>query len=716
MGVLLDIEGFLLGWLNIIPKFMYFLCVTLMSLIDAMQYVVRKLAGLDVYYIDGVAQSGDIAYGFIRSIFDTETKYPAIKNAFWALVIFAFILLVIATIIAVVRQEYAGSDNSKAKITGQFFKSIFLFLIVPVSCIFGLLLLEVVFKGIDSITAGQNGKQFTYIEKVDDKLKSETTTNGYQTYSFYDIFGAKSPSATTTFSGMMFKTAAYTANRVRIDKQYDGQNYSELLYQDSISNFGLFASSTKEEIATIVDEAFANCLQLKQEQEIHLGPLKKEMKSTPVWKIRDGKKVSSFSKYNVALVSVYYDLWQFNFLIGFAMFIICIKVFANIAIGLMRRIIEMVALFIVSPPLVAIMPLDGGKAFGKWRESFVSKALSALAAVVGMNVLLMILPYFLDIDLFNIPLLDIIFNSLFVIVGLTMVEGFIGLVSKMIGAEDANKSGSDSIGKVGATLSKATTMTGAVAGVAVAMNPAMIARRGVKAMANKGFKPAQALMKPENAIKQWLGKGKHWINDKFANNAADKQEAERKAEEAFNNGEADVEFEKKIDADENYKKEMDTAYQSYVSHGGHDTQEDWAKKNSKAKAIRDKYVQTHSNGMGKSAYLQSTKAQWIANKTRQTLEERTAQGGRIAMGRLGKAAKFVGMNNLGTFAGLGMDEFKGSIVRDGKGALNSMIMAFKGRTSKAIEEAALYKKLSKEEALKYSIQQKERENLNKGNK
>ena len=79
MGVLLDIEGFLLGWLNIIPKFMYFLCVTLMSLIDAMQYVVRKLAGLDVYYIDGVAQSGDIAYGFIRSIFDTETKYPAIK-------------------------------------------------------------------------------------------------------------------------------------------------------------------------------------------------------------------------------------------------------------------------------------------------------------------------------------------------------------------------------------------------------------------------------------------------------------------------------------------------------------------------------------------------------------------------------------------------------------------------------------------------------------
>ena len=128
---------------------MYFLCATLMSLIDALQYVLRKLAGLDVYYVDGKEQTGDIALNFIKSIFDSETRYPAIKNTFWSLVIFGFILLVIATIVAIIRQEYmpSGEDmkekpsNNKLAIVKRGVKSIFLFLIVPVSCIFGLRLL-----------------------------------------------------------------------------------------------------------------------------------------------------------------------------------------------------------------------------------------------------------------------------------------------------------------------------------------------------------------------------------------------------------------------------------------------------------------------------------------------------------------------------------------------------------------------------------------------
>lgn len=719
MGVLLDIEGFLLGWLNIIPKFMYFLCVTLTSFIDAMQFVMRKLAGLDVYYVDGVAQSGDIAYGFIKSIFDTETKYPAIKNTFWSLVIFAFILLIVATIVAVIRQEYSGGDNGKQKIIGQFFKSMFMFLIVPVSCVMGLLLLEVVFKGLDGITAGQYGSQFTYIEKVDDKLKSQTTSTGYQTYINYDIFGARQPSTTTTFSGLMFKSAAYTANRVRIDKSYDGISYSTLLYQDNISNFGLFVSSDKDELAQMVDEAFANCLQLKQEQSIHLGGIKKEVKSTPLWKMKDGKTVSGFSKYNVALVSVYYDLWQFNFLIGFAMFIICIKVFANIIIGLIKRFIEMVALFIVSPPLVAITPLDGGKAFGKWRQSFVSKALSALAAIVGMNVLLLILPYLFEIELFNIALLDIIFQSLFVIVGLTMIEGFIGMVAKMIGAEDANEVGGKMIGKVGGTMAKSAIMVAGAAGAAakVMKMPVKAAGKGVNFLASKGFKPAQAMQKAGMSVKGKIAQGKHWLNDKFTNSKQDREDALDQAEKAYQNGEADLEFDKQVESDKSFIAEMDTAYKKYVSHGGHDTQEDWAKKNNKAMDIRKKYEDKYSGGLGKAEYLKQNKDSFVKRKQKEILEQnmrKTPQ--KFSRALLGNAAKFTGVNNFSTFLGLGMDEVKGSMVRDGKGALNSMLMAFQGKTSKEIEEAQLYKKLSKEEAVKYNIQRSEREKYNKDKK
>ena len=56
IGVFDNLKDWLSELFSLIPKFMYFLCATLMSLIDALQYVLRKLAGLDVYYVDGKEQ------------------------------------------------------------------------------------------------------------------------------------------------------------------------------------------------------------------------------------------------------------------------------------------------------------------------------------------------------------------------------------------------------------------------------------------------------------------------------------------------------------------------------------------------------------------------------------------------------------------------------------------------------------------------------------
>ena len=36
------------------------------------------------------------------------------------------------------------------------------------------------------------------------------------------------------------------------------------------------------------------------------------------------------------------------------------KIMVNVVVGLMKRLIEMILLFMVSPPIVAIMPMDNG--------------------------------------------------------------------------------------------------------------------------------------------------------------------------------------------------------------------------------------------------------------------------------------------------------------------------------------------------------------------
>lgn len=57
-----------------------------------------------------------------------------------------------------------------------------------------------------------------------------------------------------------------------------------------------------------------------------------------------------------------------------------------------RKIIEVVILYITSPLFVATMPLDGGSTFKRWREMFVGKLLSGFGIVIAMNLVMIFIP------------------------------------------------------------------------------------------------------------------------------------------------------------------------------------------------------------------------------------------------------------------------------------------------------------------------------------
>ena len=767
IGVFDNLKDWLSELFSLIPKFMYFLCATLMGLIDALQYVLRKLAGLDVYYVDGKEQTGDIALNFIKSIFDSETKYPAIKNTFWSLVIFGFILLIIATIVAIIRQEYMPSaedmkgtpSNNKLAIVKRGIKSIFLFLIVPVSCVFGLMISDVVLYGLDTITTSTAGGQ---LDSASNVIAIETASNGQQTYTHFDFFWAHRPTTTTTFSGSMFKAAAYDANRIRQDESYEYEGsvrtFYEYIVQGDISNFGIFnAGSTQAECAQLLDDAFANCVRLKNEQPIDThGPMKGLFGGNFSFSLSNGQKIEYFSKFNVGLVYYYYDLWYFNFLIGFAFLVICIKLFYNIIMGLMKRIIEMVGLFIISPPIIAIMPLDGGKAFTNWKTNFISKALAAYGAIIGMNVFFLILPYLNEIELFepNLNLLNIIFSCLFVIVGLVTVEGFIALLSGFIGAEDPAKAGAEISAKVGDTLAKSAKLTGAAAGFGVKAATLPIrslkqlghgidtsARR--KALANKymaqGMSEAEAKKKAkkEETIlksKQRLNRAVLGTLNNITTKASTRLGIKQEFEKDWNDKGAEKAYTEYLMQDDIFRQNLNQAYESRSDKFNEMTFEEWME-TGQGQGARNKLAKVA--GTGALAHLESLDqfksnagsldaqgnivgavagsagAEAFASRLEESYQAGIKQHQAKKLVSAAGVAKFTGVKNITSTGSLFLDEVKSGLVQGGKGGFVSMIKAFKGLSAKQIEQEELLKKLQKEEKIKVQIQENERKKAEK---
>ena len=497
------VTDFVLGFFAFIPQIIYFLYSSIALLLDLLQYLVRKLAGLDGYYVNGVAQEGDIVTDFLKGIvgIDKSPAYSSIATVFWSLVIFGVILLVLSTIVSIIKAHYNYDANKSHPMTilRGALKSVATMAIVPIVAIFGVYLTQILLRSLDEITSPTTSSALAGIYEANAVNKFASDDDG--TYTSYDYFSAGGYTKTSTFSGMLFKVSAYGCNRVRTGYFTATINENE---KGTWDNMGVFYASSgsanqHEVIAAQIDYAFANNLKLKEtyskveiENTSEANALGPSLRFGYSATLQAGLyNVKSFSKYNIGLVFYYYNLWSFNAIIGFAGACITAVMLGNIIFGLMARLLQVVALFIVYPAFIGIMPLDDGNGFTQWRKQFTSDILMAFGAVVGMNIFFLILPFFNTISFFNEAFLDGIVNMIIVIAGLTLVKKFIKLVSGFIGASDANEVGQSTRQDVTASAIKGVvgTLGAGALGVTAAKPIVSGAKAGGKAAA-KGAKKA----------------------------------------------------------------------------------------------------------------------------------------------------------------------------------------------------------------------------------
>ena len=478
---------------NLIPKIIYLLYASFISIIDLFQLFFRKLAGLDVYYVDGEAIRGDLVTNFIAGILgipvpgaeNDSIPYDTLSTVFYSFVIFGLIICFLATLIAIVKSHYTYNEQSAKgplPILATAGKSIINMVAVPIIVVLGLYLSQAILQALDSITSTTSGTIIALYgqSNVDNYLRSSTDSRGDETYIYYDMFGYSGgifydttinniPGVSVTasdrslalvaatsqpFSGSVFKVAGYNANRIR-----DGRDASYGFTGNDPDGLNLFSEAEdSDELAEMVDTAFASFLHLNDNYKLNYNK-NAWVRIESYFKMFTASGIQSFSKFNVGAVWYYYNLWSFNYIVGFGAGIVCVSIFINIIMGMMARFFMCLVLFMVMPPLAGLTPLDGGNAFKGWREQFMKQALMAYGAVAGMNLVLLILPYVNEIDFFNIEIADLFAQTLFVIVGLITIKAAISTLSTLIGAADANETGKGMAGEVRGTLGKATAMT-----------------------------------------------------------------------------------------------------------------------------------------------------------------------------------------------------------------------------------------------------------------
>ncbi len=523
------IKNWFQGWfgalLSFIPKIFYQLLTPVFAVLDALQWIMRKVAGLDTIYMFNGAENvdGDIVIQFINMIFTGSS--PVLSNIFWSMIILGVLMLILTTMIAVVRSEYTATDAksaSKGKIIGNSLKALASFAIVPIVCFFGIFLCNVILQALDKVSNASTSVTSADINAS--YFKSERTTTGDETYYNYTFFGYTVPTTTTPISGLVFKAAAYNANRARINDKF----YKTMLDNEKVSANGAFTqnkgtdANSASQNCWLMDEAFANCFQLKSKTYIdrepfkteHMFPITLNAGVTIIEQSLIESGYTYFDKNNTALVWYYYDLWSFDFIIAIGALIIILVLLLYLVFGLIKRIFELVILFLVAAPIASIMPLDGGNALKKWREKFVSKTIGVYGPIIGLNLFFVILTLLQTLQLTGIPIIDKIVNLLFVIAGLAMVKDFTKMLSELIGGEDTMGSGADKAKDIGATAAKIGKTAAAFAG-----GSAMVMKAG--SLGVKGAQATQAVVNKHKKTQAMEGTGRYSKDSQSYQNSLD---------------------------------------------------------------------------------------------------------------------------------------------------------------------------------------------------
>ncbi|MCL2078691.1 MAG: hypothetical protein FWH17_02480 [Oscillospiraceae bacterium] len=136
-----------------------------------------------------------------------------------------------------------------------------------------------------------------------------------------------------------------------------------------------------------------------------------------------------------------------------------------IVLVFIRRIFEVVVLYVVSPFFVSAIPLDDGKRFGGWRDQFISRLLAGFGSIFMLRIFIMMLPtiWSPDLTLSSNTTADTLMKLFFMAGGIFTIWKSHTLISQVInpqGAAAEQESSAGGLAAAGLAFGAGTTVAG----------------------------------------------------------------------------------------------------------------------------------------------------------------------------------------------------------------------------------------------------------------
>lgn len=444
-------------------RLFYGVCSAMFLLLDMIQDLFKKFAGLETSGGTISTEGNDMVMTIIKS--------DIMRNILISILILGFILLFVFTIIAIIKMHYAAeTKETLATIIGKSIRALFGFLLIPGLCLGGVYLSNVVLQAVD---------------------------------------GATGAGSTITMSGRVFKSSCYEANYLRSSALSDARKLELAnMYRNLLDENGVEVPEARtvgegtdqateyiEEIADAIDYAFANGFADADTSRIVLG--EEDIETLPllywitvgsgvaklaiafpisaplgvvaaadesidlligtvsVTTTRNGEMIGK-PYHSLNAVALFYDVTQLNYVIMIITGIFMGWALCMITFGLIKRIFMLSYLYVISPALLAMYPLDNGQALGKWKNDFVGYTIMAYSSVAGLNIFMQVLPVvdnirpYTTLDNFSGNFLNSFVQLLASIVGLFTIKELINLITGYIGGKNALDEGkqmSDQVSK-----------------------------------------------------------------------------------------------------------------------------------------------------------------------------------------------------------------------------------------------------------------------------
>lgn len=158
-----------------------------------------------------------------------------------------------------------------------------------------------------------------------------------------------------------------------------------------------------------------------------------------IYRLQNGQFYLDYNFRNSTGIAIY-NLFRMSSINPFILIFSTVMVFGilwNVIWGLIRRIYDILLLFIMLPAVTSTMPMDEGSRFKKWKDELIEKIFSAYSILITLNLYFVLVPIVKDVTSGLITAGDIpstitgMFSS--ISMGMTSLTGAIGQFAGNIG-------------------------------------------------------------------------------------------------------------------------------------------------------------------------------------------------------------------------------------------------------------------------------------------